>query len=324
MTKFLHKVLTVVIAMMCIGLSTPAFADFNQFKLDMILAKRGDPDAMYYVAFAYEEGRGTNKDMKQAFDWYSEAAEQNQEGAQYRLGVFYEKGGVVKQDINKAMEWYKKAAANGSHMAKVRLNKAAITKSEEVKKRRIAEMQAEREKEKREAAKARAKKAAERKQQQKKADEQHKQVAAVSKPKPKPVKRVNIPDIVEIVLQNKWKEGTQPADYLPSSTTHCLRASDSEVVCFSGEKQRVVNGLKVTYTTKATLSGFKPNGSFRVKYNYNVVKLDPVGTRGVAVDPHGLKLEEGWQKPQLAMNCQTGDRTNLYCARAGVKLHYRP
>jgi len=321
MIKFLQKVTAVITAMICIGLSAPAFADAGQFKLDMILAKRGDADAMYYVANAYEEGRGIQKDLNQAFEWYSKAAKQNQQGAQYKMGVFYESGEAVKQDIKKAMEWYKKAAANGSTLAKERLNKAAFARSEEVMKRRIAEMQAEREK--REAAEARARQAAERKQQQKKSVVQHKQVAAVSKPKPEPVKRVNIPDIVEVVLKNKWQEGAQPADYLPSSSTHCLRASDSEIVCFSGEKQRVVNGLQVTYTTKATLSNFKPNGSFRVKYNYNAVKLDPVGTRGVAVDPHGLKLEEGWQKPQLAMNCQTRDRQNLYCARGGVKLHYR-
>ncbi|MGD8712705.1 MAG: tetratricopeptide repeat protein [Thiohalophilus sp.] len=321
MIKFLHKVLAVVTVMMCIGLSTPALADAGQFKLDMILAKRGDADAMYYVANAYEEGRGTQKDMNQAFEWYSKAAKQDQQGAQYKLGVFYENGEAVQQDIKTAMEWYKKAAANGSTLAKERLNKAAFARSEEVMKRRIAEMQAEREK--REAAKARARQAAERKQQQKKAAVQHKQVAAVVIPKPVPVKRISIPDIVDVVLKYKWQEGTQPADYLPSSSTHCLRASDSEVVCFSGEKQRVVNGMRVTYTTKATLNDFKPNGSFRVIYNYNVVKLDPVGTRGVAVDPHGLKLQEGWQKPRLAVNCQTRDRLNLYCARGGVKLHYR-
>lgn len=312
--KSVHRTLILLGVMLGLTMSAPLMAaDTSQFKLDMILAKRGDADAQYYVANAYEEGRGVGKDMKQAFDWYAKAADQNHYGAQYKLGMLYENGEGVEKDIKKAFEWYKKSAENGSTLAKERLNKAAFAKSEQVMKKRIAAMKEEQEKREKERKQEeeRARQAAEREKAA-----QTKVVAAAPR-------SASIPDILDVVMKNNWNEGGQPADYLPSSSTSCLSASDTEVVCFSGEKQRIVNGLRVTYQTKATLTSFKSNGTFRVKYNYNAIQMDDAGTKGVAVDPHGLKLVEGWQEPQLTMNCQTTDRVNLYCSRGNVKVHYR-
>ena len=102
-------------------------ADAGQFKLDMIMANRGDAGAQFSVAIAYEDGLGTSKDSKQAFDWYSKAAKQGHEGAQYKMGTFYEQGRVVKKDPKAAMAWYKQAADNGSRQAKKRMNAMAAS-----------------------------------------------------------------------------------------------------------------------------------------------------------------------------------------------------
>lgn len=335
MNRFLYNTLAILTVIVGIGFSTPLLADAGQFKLDMILAKRGDADAQYYVANAYEEGRGTDKDIKKAFAWYNKAATQNHAAAQYKMGVFYENGQGVEQDIKKAMDWYKKAADGGNSMAKERLNKAAFARSEAVMKRRIAEMKAERiEREKaereRKLAEQRSREAAERKrQEQARAQAQARakaraQAAATDRKEKsaRTARQVNIPNIVDVVLNNKWHQGSYPADYLPSSSTHCLRASDSEVVCFSSEKQRVVKNQRVTYTAKATLSDFQSDGSFQVRYNYNAVKLDDANKQGQTVDPHGLKPDLGWQQPQLALHCKTTDKKNLYCSRGNLKLHY--
>ncbi|MDY6980166.1 MAG: tetratricopeptide repeat protein [Pseudomonadota bacterium] len=335
MTNYLFKVLVLITAFAGAGFSAPLMADAGQFKLDMILAERGDADAQYYVANAYEEGRGTEEDMGKAFEWYRKAAAQQHGAAQYKLGVMYENGMGVEEDLKQAMEWYKQAAENGSTLAKERLNKAAFARSEAVMKRRIAAMKeeqrqreqaekqrrAEEQKRKQAAAAARAREAALREQQAKARAAQQKRAAASSKPAT--TRRVNIPDLAELVLNNKWQMKTQPADFLPSASTHCLSASDTEVVCFSSEKQRVINGMRVTYTTKATLTDFNTDGSFQVRYNYNAVKLDQAGSRGMQADPRGLKLEQGWQEPQLTASCQTSDRTNLYCRRGNIKLHYQ-
>ena len=306
--------------------SANVMADSGQFKLDMMLAKRGDPDAQYYVGMGYEEGRGTKKDMKKAYEWYSKSAEQGHYGAQYKVGVFHEYGYGVKKDIKTAFEWYKKSAENGSTMAKERLNKAAFAKSEQVLKRRIAAMKEEQEqadRKRQQAAKAKREAEAKRKREMaaKKA-----QATKVAKIEPKPAKkaaRADIPDIMDVVLKNKWTNQGYPADYLPSSITNCLKASDKEVICFSREMARTVKGAKVTYTTKATLTGFSRNGSFKVKYHYNAMDIAPSGDAGPSVDPLGLRAEQGWQEPQLAMNCQTTDRVNMVCSRGKVKVRYQ-
>lgn len=335
MKQHFYRVLVFVTAIVGTGFSAPLLADAGQFKLDMILAERGDPDAQYYVANAYEEGRGTQPDIKQAFEWYNKAAAQQHAAAQYKLGVMYENGQGVEQDLKQAMEWYKQAADNGNTPARERLNKAAFARSEAVMKRRIAAMKEEQRREeqaekqrraeeqkRRQEQAERARQAALREQQARGQLAQQQQVAAAS-PRSTGSRQAGIPDLTELVVNNKWQEDTQPADFLPSASTHCLSPSETELVCFSGEKQRIINGMRITYTAKATLTDFKSDGSFQVRYNYNVLKMESAGTQGLQRDPHGLKLEAGWQEPQLVAHCQTRDRTNLYCQRGNSRLHYQ-
>ena len=123
------------------------------------------------------------------------------------------------------------------------------------------------------------------------------------------------------MIKNNWKAGSMAADYLPSAATRCAEAG-SEVICFSDERARIVAGKKVTYTTKATLDNFKRDGTFRVNYVYNAVKLDPTNARGANIDAHGLRAQEGWQEPQIVVNCKTTDRKNLYCTKGNSRFHY--
>jgi hypothetical protein len=357
--KQLIKLLGKLTLLLCIGMSVTQLAnaaqpgsetsstkpgdfDASQFKLDMMLAKRGDPDAQYYVGNAYEEGRGTQKDLAQAFVWYSKAAQQNQPEAQYKLGYFYEHGLGVKQDMNKAMSWYKLATKTSHGTVRARLNKEAFAQKtaeqdqtraamkREQERKQVAEQERERQRKliqereherQRKLAEQRVRHEAERKAQQKAAVQSQK-IAMASASKPLASERVHIPDLSGMVLNNKWHDGTGSADYLPSSSTHCLRDSDNEIVCFSDEKQRVIKGQRVTYTTKATLSNFKSDGTFQIKYYYNAIEMGKASSPGVSVDPNGLQLVQGWQEPQLAIHCRTSDRVNLYCDRGNIKLHY--
>jgi ParB-like chromosome segregation protein Spo0J len=332
--------LIVVLAATVFG-SRFAIADTSQFKLDQIMAKRGDAMAQFSVAIAYEDGVGTKKDLKQAFDWYSKAATQGHEGAQYKVGTFYDKGLVVKKDMKVAMDWYKKAAGSGSRPAQKRLDEiAANDRNEQQAKQR-------REKQQQEAAAAAAAKAAQERQAAAaaKAEQERRQAAAAREkarkdaavkarkpasvkvavappPKPKPApKRVDMPDLMDVVVNNNWKTGTMAADYLPSTATKCAQAGN-EVICFSDERARIVSGKKVTYTTKATLNNFKRDGTFRVSYVYNALKLDAASGRSVAKDAHGLRAQEGWQEPQIVVNCKTTDKINVYCSDGKARFHY--
>lgn len=53
------------------------------------------------------------QDYKEAFKWYSKAANQGYAVAQYNLGVMYQYGYGVRQDYQKAIEWYLRAANQG-------------------------------------------------------------------------------------------------------------------------------------------------------------------------------------------------------------------
>ena len=350
--KKLNKIVIVIQVMACIGMPATVLADpgqpnqttkttdhggfaASQFKLDMILAKRGDADAQYYVGTAYEEGHGTQKDLKQAFHWYSKAAQQNQSEAQFKLGYFYEHGLSVKRNMNEAMRWYKLATQTSHGTVRARLHQEAFADRTDENAKARAEIQAKQEKERLQTlererererqyklAQERARQEAAYKQRQLAAAQRHKSVA-VSTPRANTVERVNIPDITDVVLKNNWYYGSTPADYLPSSNTHCLRSSGSEIVCFSDEKHRVINGQRVTYTTKATLTGFKPDGTFQIRYYYNAIQMDKAPNQGVSLDPSGLRLVKGWQEPELVMNCRTVDRVNLYCIRGSYRLQYR-
>jgi len=334
--KKLNKIVMAMQVMLCLGVTATVLAepgqsnlttspnghgdfDASQFKLDMILAKRGDADAQYYVGNAYEEGRGTPKDLHLAFQWYTKAAQLNQSEAQFKLGYFYEHGLGVKRDMNKAMVWYKLATKTSHGTVRARLHREAfahrtddkaqaqvavrVEQAKQDKARQQAEerKQAEEHKRQRSLAQERARLEAARKQQ---TAAQPKHVAVVPELKPVAIVQINIPDISDVILKNQWHDGSSSADYLPSQSTHCLRSSGSEIVCFSDEKQRVITGQ-------------------RVRYYYNAIRMEMVSRQGVNQDPNGLKLEQGWQEPQLALNCRTTDRVNLYCARGSFKLHYR-
>ena len=328
------KVLVLFAALL---ISISATADTSQLKLDLILAKRGDVSAQFSVATAYEFGGDLKKDLKQSFDWYMKAANQSHAPSQYKIGYFYENGFGVAKNKDTAMTWYTKAKANGSNQAKKRLNKKDYEKNEKAAKAKRLALQAKLEKEdiarkakaaannkkiirqQRAEAKKQAQLAANKKAQKaaaKKKETTNKIVVA----KKKSV-AVKIPNMMKLVLNNKWKNNHGAADFLPSSTTTCLESADNELTCFSSEKTRTLKGAKVSYTAKSTIVGFKTNGSFKVIYNFNATAVS--GTKSKTVGPYGLKMIEGWQEPAIAVKCQASDRKNISCYRGNKKVSFR-
>jgi len=320
--------------------------DYNQFKLDLILAKRGDSGAQFYVASAYEEGRGVKKDTRQAFDWFSKAAENNHNGAQFKLGEFYENGWVVKKDSAKAEFWYKKAEKNGSRLAGKRLTQikadkqlaikaksnqeAAVRKKEQERKRRIAK---EKERQRRVAAeKARQEKKLRMAKTQKGASTS---TVAVLTAKPgttklskskkitKAEKAAAIASHSKAILSRKWYDKQGAASVLPSTLNNCLESSNSEIVCFSKEQQKIITHSEVSYTAKSLIKDVKYNGNFTLTYYFNVLDISESGEAGVSSDPLGLKVQEGWQEPQQKMQCNIRGK-KIQCLKDGSKFYYHP
>lgn len=132
--------------------STATKADINAriFKFQQKVAKIGDPKAQYKLAYMYETGRGTKKDINQAKTWYKKAVKQKYKAAKHRLefidvkangfkpkhkpwlellisdanngddnvqfllASMYEDGVGVKRDLKQAQRYYKLSTAKGN------------------------------------------------------------------------------------------------------------------------------------------------------------------------------------------------------------------
>ena len=98
-----------------------ALGDFykkqNQFKKAfswyLKSAKQGLPEAQFSLGVCYSNGKGVEKDKREAVEWYTKSAGQGVGEAQYNLGICYEFGEGVNKDENKAVEWYKRSAEQG-------------------------------------------------------------------------------------------------------------------------------------------------------------------------------------------------------------------
>ena len=84
-------------------------------------AEQNHKDAQFSIGLCYDFGDGVTKDKYLAVEWYKKAADQNHPTAQYNLGSSYENGEGVEKDFSKAIEWYKKSAINGEPLAQNRL-----------------------------------------------------------------------------------------------------------------------------------------------------------------------------------------------------------
>lgn len=98
----------------------PAFAgDEALFSRMLGLAQKGDAEAQYHVGMMYNNGIGTQRDLKQAFAWFEKStAAQDPLGA-YKLGCYYDGQGegVVARDAAKALEYKLIAAKAGYSLA---------------------------------------------------------------------------------------------------------------------------------------------------------------------------------------------------------------
>ncbi|AKF25848.1 hypothetical protein YH65_10970 [Sulfurovum lithotrophicum] len=84
-----------------------------------VLAKEGHPKAQFNVGLIYANGKGVNKDIYQAKEWYKKAAKQGNTAAQYNLAKLISQSSD-KTDPGAQEEvryWYEKAAEGGQKEA---------------------------------------------------------------------------------------------------------------------------------------------------------------------------------------------------------------
>src|SRR6476619_3867744 len=96
--------------------SMPANAnDAGTFNAMVALANKGDAEAQYHVGMMYNNGIGTQKDPKQALEWFQKSAASNHPLGAYKLGCYYDgQFGVVAPDANEALK-YKLVSAKAGY-----------------------------------------------------------------------------------------------------------------------------------------------------------------------------------------------------------------
>src|SRR5262249_17324101 len=85
----------------------------DAFQHYLAAAESGYPTAFVYLAYAYEFGIGTERNLQQAAEWYQKAADLGFSTAMDELGRLYESGNGVAGDPQRAVNLYYKAGEGG-------------------------------------------------------------------------------------------------------------------------------------------------------------------------------------------------------------------
>jgi TPR repeat protein len=90
------------------------------------LARNGHAKAQANIGWMYQTGKGADKNLATALDWYLKAAKQGHEIAQNNVGVMYENGWGTTMDLKRAAHWYREAATVGYSYAQFNLGKMLL------------------------------------------------------------------------------------------------------------------------------------------------------------------------------------------------------
>ena len=100
--------------------SIPANAsDADTLKAMVALANKGDAEAQYHVGMMYNNGIGTQRDLRQAFEWLQKATASNDPLGAYKLGCYYDGQGegIVAFDPVEGLKYKLIAAKAGYALA---------------------------------------------------------------------------------------------------------------------------------------------------------------------------------------------------------------
>lgn len=329
---------TIFVITLIFSASALAAGDYileEKFQSEIGKAEKGDIKSQYAIGEMYEKGRGTDRDFKKAFDWYSKASNKGYKKAEYKLGMAYLNGKGVRKNHSKAYEWLKKSADKGYvraqyHLATLYENgqgtKQDLSKSlswykralkggydaaEAGMKRVVATQQ------KNELAALQAQAVSRSKAIQKKSIKSKR-----AKPAKKPAVKAAPLTTMQRVMAGGWKKRSKPAEYLPSSSTQC-KEINSRVECLSQSLTRNIGVADIEYQSKAILYSFKDKGSFKISYRNNVTKVTI--TDAELLESKGkAPVKMGWQDAEHKLVCTFRDDKNLACKKNNlrtIKLH---
>jgi len=112
---------SIALAFSCLLIfSMPANAnETDTFNAMVALANKGNAEAQYHVGMMHNNGIGTQKDPKQAFEWFQKSTASGDPLGAYKLGCYYagQFAGVVPSDPNEALKYKLISAKAGYALA---------------------------------------------------------------------------------------------------------------------------------------------------------------------------------------------------------------
>ncbi len=290
----------------------------EKFKRVFLKAEQGDTKSQYAMGEMFEKGKGTSKDIKKAFEWYSKAAKQNDKKAAYKVGRAYLDGKGVSKNYKKAYDWFKKSAQEKYARAEYYLGTLSENGQGTLRnygealnwyKRALA------------GGYSSAAEGIKRVTKAQKSAAQARRIAAAKKAKPVPVPSLppppppppEIKSTKEKVLAGGWKKGNNSVEYLPSSLTLC-EDREERVECQSTDVSRNIGMADISYTTKAILFSFKDDGSFKISYRNNVSNIN-ITDPEFAESGRKVPVTLGWQDADHKLACQFENDHSLTCTK---------
>lgn len=98
-------------------IDVPPVKKESELEKQINLLASGNITAATKLGKMYLDGNGVNKNNKQAFAYFKQAAEAGNLDGMYWLGWCYRYGRGTKKDLNQAKTWWTKAAASGHPIA---------------------------------------------------------------------------------------------------------------------------------------------------------------------------------------------------------------
>ncbi len=286
----------------------------QRFNKQNELATEGNVKAMYDVGKLYERGRGVNKDISKAAEWFQKAAIEGNTSAQARLGILYFEGRGVKQNYNKALKllnsaaqanvpsalyqlanmyelgtgvkqnlkksifWYQKADKYGYYLAKAKVTRLQkLLKNGGTINRKATP-----------------------------------QAVAKAKKAPSPV--------IQTILNGRWLKRKSAVGYLPSIISNCAKDSYNKMHCISTSQERSTGSEIITYTTESVITS-KGKSTFNVVYSNNVLDVALLSVEdgdGEVIEQAPSRIKKGKQGKKRTLKCTIKNNKTIFCIKGSL------
>lgn len=319
--KTLSFILALIISTLTFSLPASAnIADWGmvqQFKKQLEFAQSGKIQAMYDVGKLYQRGRGVNKNINKAAEWFQKAADAGHAASQAQLGILYFEGRGVPQDYNKAVSllnaaakqnvpsafyqlanmfelgtgvrqdlyqsiyWYKRAQKSGYYLAdgKIeRLEKRLHTGS---------------------------------------VNKDH------SKSQAKSTEKLAASPLMQTLLNGRWLKRKTAVNYLPSKVTNCAKDSFNSISCISTAQERSTGSEVITYNTESHITT-KNAKTFEITYINNVLEvglLETVDGNGQVIKPTSSRIKTGKQGKEKSLSCNLVNNKTISCSKGASSFN---